>query len=216
MLKKLIRFQFIVLLLACNPASDNSGAGTPPESKEETSGPAEMASTFSLLDQASYDLAKLEHEGKITYKKIWQDTNGENIAIFTQKESELFVYHYSINDDQVKLLRKVYDVEPGCEDDLFIDFVENSIEVTDLDNNNLGELTFAYKKTCTTDVSPRVLKVLLLEDGNKYIMRGYSVVEFGEDQYGGDQTIDPSFENGPPAFLAHAKQVWDKVKTDRY
>ena len=90
--------------------------------------------------------------------------------MFTLKEEELFVYHYSITSDNVTLLRKVYDFEKDCGDyDLFLEFIDHSIQVTDLDNNHIGEITFAYKKACISDVSPLGLKLMILENGNKFI-----------------------------------------------
>ena len=58
-------------------------------------------------------------------------------------------------------MAKVYDFEKNCDYDLTLEFIENSIEVTNLDNNNFGEITFAYKKACISDVSPKDLKLLM-------------------------------------------------------
>ena len=85
------------------------------------------------------------------FKKFWQDSNGENNVLFTQKGLELFVYHYLLKNDQVKLLRKIYDFEEKCEFDLTLKFLEKSI----------GEITFAYQKSCRSGVSPLVLKLLI-------------------------------------------------------
>ena len=166
---------------------------------------------FSVLNKPDYDLSKLEYDGKIVNKKIWQDANGENIALFTRKGNELFVYHYSISADIVKLLRKVYDFERDCDYDLFLEFIENSIGVTDLDENNYGEITFAYKKACISDVSPLDLKLLMLENGNKFIIRGLTVVNTGNEKIGGDKNIDASFEKAPDNFLSHANTIWESV-----
>ena len=168
---------------------------------------------FHILDKSSYDLSKLDYDGKIVKKRIWQDSNGENIALFTRSEEELFVYHYSINANHVKLLRRVYDFEKDCDDyDLFLAFIENSIKVSDLDNNNFGEITFAYKKACVSDVSPLELKLIMLENGNKFIIRGTTVIDTGNVKIGGDKNIDASFENAPDSFLLHANKIWDSIK----
>lgn len=164
-----------------------------------------------LLNKSKYDLSTLDHEGKIVNKRIWNDANGENIVLFTQKEEELFVYHYAIDADTPKLLRKIYDAEKDCEYDLTLDFVGEAIELTDLDNDNIGEITFAYKIACISDVSPVGLKLVMLENGKKFILRGSTIIKMGNDKLGGEKTVDASFKNGPESFLSHANEIWDSV-----
>lgn len=173
--------------------------------------PDQESGKLSLLNQSNYDLKKLDHDGKIVNQRIWNDANGENIVLFTQKEAELFVYHYVIDTDNPKVLRKIYDAEKGCDYDLTLEFVEAAIKLTDLDNDNIGELTFAYKIACISDVSPVGLKLLMLEDGKKFILRGNTIIKMGNDKIGGDKTVDASFKNGPDPFLSHANKVWDSI-----
>lgn len=165
---------------------------------------------FKILDVSNFDLSKLTYDGKVIDKRIWQDSNGENITLFTKTKEALYVYHYIKDSSHIKLLRKVNDFEKKCEYDLILEFVENSITVTDLDNNNLGEISFAYKKACISDVSPIGLKLLILENGHKYIIRGTTLFTMGEEKIGGDKNIDPSFENAPDGFLSHANKIWDE------
>ena len=89
-------------------------------------------SKFNVLNKPTYDLSKLDVDGKIVNKRVWEDSNGENIVLFTRKKNELFVYHYTTKSNNAKLLRKVYDFEKECDYDLIIGFIENSIKVTDL------------------------------------------------------------------------------------
>lgn len=172
---------------------------------------AQESGKLSLLSKSNYDLSKLDHDGKIVHQKIWNDTNGENIVLFTQKEEELFVYHYLIDAETPKLLRKIYDAEKGCDYDLTLEFVEEAIELTDLDNDSIGELTFAYKIACISDVSPVGLKLVMLEGGKKFILRGSTIIKMGSDKLGGDKTVDASFKNGPSSFLAHANETWNSI-----
>ncbi|MEM6801881.1 MAG: hypothetical protein AAF696_10795 [Bacteroidota bacterium] len=164
-----------------------------------------------ILDTPTFDINKLDYEGQIISKKIWEDSNGENIALFTQKEEELFVFHFAIHGEEAKLLRRVYDFEKDCEFDLFLEFFDQSIEVTDLDKDNLGELTFAYKKGCISDVSPVDQKLLMLENGEKYIIRGNTTLKLGPEIIKGIKNIDPSFEAAPDTFLLHADKLWNKL-----
>lgn len=174
--------------------------------EEQTSG------KFSLLDQSSYDLSKLEHDGNIVYKRFWQDSNGENIALFTKKgREELFVYHYTVDSEGEKLLRKVTDAEKACDYDLTLEFIESALQITDLDNNNFGELTFAYKKACISDVSPLDLKLVMLEKGNAFTISGTTSIDQPGIKVEGSKNIDAAFENAPADFLSHANQLWESV-----
>lgn len=166
---------------------------------------------FKILKEVNYPITQLDHEGKIILKKQWQDSNGENIVLFTKKELELFVYHYSVSENRATILRKIYDFEEKCEFDLTLEFLEKSIGITDLDKNNLGEITFAYQKTCRSDVSPLVLKLLILENGEKYILRGTTIVDTGSEKIGGDKKIDASFDQAPSVFLNHANEIWANI-----
>jgi hypothetical protein len=175
---------------------------------------ANETTKFKVLGKPTYDVSKLKHDGKIIIQKIWEDSNGENIVLFTKSKEELFAYHYLINGDNAKLLRRVYDFEKDCEFDLFIDFIENSIGVTDLDKNNLGEITFAYQKACISDVSPKELKLLMLENGNKYIIRGTTSIDKPGTKVDGSKKVDTSFHKAPASFLSHADKIWYKYEKE--
>lgn len=181
------------------------------EEKTVKNQPAQESGSLSLLNKSNYDLSKLDHDGKVLHQRIWNDTKGENIVLFTQKEKELFVYHYLIDADNPKLLRKIYDAEKDCDYDLTLEFVEEAIKLTDLDNDSIGELTFAYKIACISDVSPVGLKLVMLEDGKKFILRGNTIIKMGSDELGGDKTVDASFKSGPSSFLAHANEIWNSI-----
>ena len=167
-----------------------------------------------MLEKSNFELSKLEYAGKMVNKRIWQDANGENIALFTQKKEELFVYHYTINAGKAKELRKIYDFEKDCEFDLFLEFIDQSIQVTDLDNNNLAELAFAYRKACISDVSPKDLKLIMLENGNKFIIRGTTSIDMPGVKVDGMKNVDASFNTAPASFLSHAEKLWDKIKKE--
>jgi hypothetical protein len=162
---------------------------------------------------------KLWPEGKPVTSLRWRDRNGLNIAAFSTAEPGsrtarpdrprpvfLHVLHFVKRDGKWRLLRRVKDFVHTCGLDLTAEFIKPSLSVTDLDDDGKGELTFAYRLGCRGDVSPITLKLLLLEDGAKYILRGSTLVQ-GE---GGKYRIDRSFRRAP-VFLRHAKRVWKKI-----
>ena len=176
-MKKLILFSLIVLVFSCaqseekgkknnnSKAIETQTSKKPKIERDSSTRYHQLKSPrvikFRLLDKPAYTISKLTFDGEIIHQKSWEDTNGENIVLFTKSKEELFTYHYSIIQGNVKLLRRVYDFVKDCDADLTLDFIENSIGVTDLDNNNLGEITFAYQRACISDVSPKQLKLLM-------------------------------------------------------
>src|SRR5690606_29174293 len=76
--------------------------------------------------------------------------------------------------------------------------------------DGIGEVAFAYRADCVSDMSPVTVKLLLLENGDKYILRGTTRIEDPGGAYGGDLKVDPSFTKGPKEFLAHAKALWER------
>lgn len=217
-LMRIVSFILLSLLIAsCTPSSTQQ-----PEEKESAIGEDEIAEqdvevdllTFS--DEIAIDPSTLTYDGDIAFTKSWQDDNGDNIALFTKKEEELFVYHYGRKEGEAKLLRKIYDFEKDCEFDRTLEFLKNDILLTDLDNDQIGEISFAYRKACISDVSPKELKLLILENGDKYIIRGNTLISFGEESYGGEKQVDASFDQAPEGFLSHATQLWEEVVAEVY
>lgn len=194
--------------LSCSTNEQTSNEEIKNEKKQEVF--EEKETPFSIKEKATYDISQLDFDGGIIFSNYWDDKNGENVVLFTEDPGkQLFVYHYAIKDNSPQLLRKVSDFIKDCDWDYAFEFIKPSISATDLDKDNIGEITFAYRITCTSDVSPWELKLLTLENGDKYIIRGTTAISYGEENYGGDKTIDESFTNGPQAFLDHANKTWE-------
>jgi hypothetical protein len=159
--------------------------------------------------------------GEVERAVGWTDENGENLAVFSRTETSrsgragtiasayLDVQHVVLTSTaRPKILRSVRERVDRCDADLLLSFQDAALAVTDLDHDGIGELTFAYALACRTDMTPAALKLLMFENGDKYILRGTMRNEEGK---GGDLRIDPSFASGAPAFLEHAKRSWQKV-----
>lgn len=96
------------------------------------------------------------------------------------------------------------------ESDAFADPTQGDWSVTDLDEDGVGEATFAYTVGCQgDDEEPKTHKVLLVEMHTKYALRGKSSI--------GGTSSKPraSFEGAPEAFLAHAKAVWEDTSAEQ-
>jgi hypothetical protein len=120
----------------------------------------------------------------------------------------LYVTTLRMIGDTWKKIEDIREVVAPCALDLTADFVDGAIGVTDLDDDGEAELTFAYRFGCGGDVSPNTMKLIMLEGPQKYALRGESRVDPGNGvRVGG--TFKPDFGKAPPAFLAHAKKVWE-------
>jgi len=111
-----------------------------------------------------------------------------------------------------KELWSAKDFVEACPFDLLLELVEGSVEVTDLNDDGVAEVSFAYVLTCRSDVSPASAKLLLYEGATKYALRG-SAQDMGG---GGEFTADPAFEKGPKAFRTFAEAKWKRLLVDAY
>ncbi len=96
-----------------------------------------------------------------------------------------------------------------CELDKVLDYRPGSLRVTDLDDDGIAEVTFAYELTCAGDVSPHTRKLLMYEGTAKYALRGETLVDIGNgEKAGGSYELDPALKNGPAVFSDHLKARW--------
>jgi hypothetical protein len=96
-----------------------------------------------------------------------------------------------------------------------MDYIDNTLNVTDLNQNGIGETTFLYKLACRGDVSSEHLKLLMHESNRKYAIRGtITLMMNGEVYQKGEMEIDGSLKKGPEEFLEHALSEWKKYDTE--
>ncbi|MEO0339855.1 MAG: hypothetical protein AAF242_11625 [Bacteroidota bacterium] len=210
--KQIYLFMLLIIFSCTNPESSET-------SEDQAATQTQEAKNFKVLDSYDFDLSKLSHEGEITTIKFWQDAQGDNIVLFTKQEdltkgeADLFAYHYLIEQENPRLLHDIKDSVTDCADaDLLLDFDTEAFSITDLDQDNIGELTFAYKMTCTTDVSPQTLILHLFEGDSDYTLVGDTEVPINAEETIGGAIRETNFADAPAMFLPHAKDVWEKVK----
>lgn len=207
---------FASLTFACNNNTNS-------ETKNETEEPENVSKTLGNAEKVELkiltfdkEIAKnLAHTGEIVYGKAWTDSNGENIIILSEKQTmisnqiksddtrELHAYHYVKTADKYTLIREIKDFENNCEGFNRARFIENTLEITDLDNDGLGEITFVYNTGCLVQMTENIgLKLIMLENGEKYAIRGTANT--------GETKIDSAFNSAPKAFQEHAKKIWSQ------
>jgi hypothetical protein len=144
----------------------------------------------------------------------FRDANGVNVFVMARSESaDLTATHAIVEGNRVVATkRRVVQPRPPCDVDYPAEFVDGATSITDLDDDGLAEITFAYKYACVGDISPREYKLLVLEDGVKAILRGAEVVTWrdgsGKPMRIGEGTFAPEGFEDHPRWLEHAKTVW--------
>lgn len=196
---------------------------------------SDTAEKFSITALDPQDFSTLELKGKPVNAQSWKDLNGKNLLFLTQtgiiqgktdtcQSAELYLYHYIHEGGQFSLIRKIYDVVKDCQFDIYAGFLGSSLTITDLDNDNFAEITILYKLTCRSDVTPASMKLIMIENGDKYALRGSMLNAYIKHlsdtermkeikEYGwGKYTVDKSFKKAPIVFLEFSKKRWELFK----
>jgi len=152
-----------------------------------------------------------EHEGILISKKFWKDKNGRNTVLFAKNKFDIYAYHYLIPTGDVKLLQRIEDGINGCDADLTLDLIYESISITDLNNDDIGEITFAYTKACISDVSPLNLSLYTLTGGNQYHITGQTAVFLDDKKIGGSTITNSTFDKASESLKVHAEKIWSDL-----
>ncbi|THU39764.1 hypothetical protein FAM09_11635 [Niastella caeni] len=169
--------------------------------------------------------AGIKYLGKLKNAIRWTDKLGDNILVTSEtgihnnpkfkhendgSDVELYAGHYLVGDS-LQLTWKVYDFISDCMVDLEASFIKNTLQVTDLNNDGVGEVWLMYKTVCHGDVSPLTMKIIMYEGAQKFAMRGHNKVRVSATKFnGGDYKFDEAFNAGPKAFRDFALQLWNK------
>ena len=163
-------------------------------------------------------LRKIVSDDAIVDKALqFEDKNGKNYLVATtlQNRSDewaskaILVQHYiEKSNKKLVLIRQITDNEDHCELDNDLQFMTESLRITDLDKNNYAEITFLYKVGCRSDVSPIGLKLMVIENGNKAGVRGQTQPRgFGFPK---EKVADAAFKKLPKAIQDQAHKLWNK------
>ena len=167
----------------------------------------------------------------IASAKTFVDSNGTNYIAFstTSKDEQsgetghsrarvLYIDHWVVSGHgEPRELLPARDFYNDCEmGALTAAFVPGAFGVTDLDRDSIAEVTYGYQLACRSDVRPATYKLLLVEDGAKYILRGTSRLAHGPDgpPVGGEFTSEPAATAWPAGFYDHAVALWNTTDAD--
>ena len=230
-MKKIFLLGLILLsFISCESASENKN-DTADESEivmDEATDDSVAQPIELILERIQGDDIPVEcdYNGYMHYCWTWTDEAGVNYLLRTLSEPEveiyespdsfeitsqyLHVYHYrKAKGDEMELIRELTDFVKACEFDVNIAHLDG-VELTDVDQDYIGEVTFGYRLACRSDVSSSDQKVILFEDGDKFILRGTSQV-YG---YGGDYEAGDEFDDANPDFLYQVAAYWDRYQVE--
>ena len=162
---------------------------------------------------------KTQIKGQLNAGLRWSDRLGENYAVFSTvsarrhdgfSDNSVFLQakHFTVVKGKAKLVRFIRELKACPDFDNVTRFVNSSIGVTDLDGDGYGELSFVYFTDCVSDMSPYAAKLMLLENGKKYPIRGFVKYVFGGDTAPSEYKLGREFNNAPAAFKAFALKLW--------
>lgn len=167
-------------------------------------------------------------KGNIKQFRRWTDRLGDNYLLLTEtdeakstariskygvpcnggcSDKELYAYHFIGKDS---LLWKLNDFMKACNVDNIAEFRKGATKITDLDKNGIAEIWIMYSMTCTSDVSPRTLKLIMYEGNKKYAIRGTSqpAKNMTDEKFGAKYIPGNEFESLSQAFKDFAKKLW--------
>ena len=203
---------------------DHTGAITDSRAKEE------------LINQQPIEEHQLPKG--ITYSGTFKgaiqyfDKSGEHVTLITENtysgsvtgegfaNAELYAYHFDVNEsNSVTQTWKVYDFYKECPVDVIAEFLENTFQITDLDNNGIAEIWLVYIQGCKGDISPWNMKIIMYQGEQKFAMRGMQKIVYMSDgrthEYGGEYKFDDAFNAASKVFRDFAEKLWESNCEDR-
>lgn len=148
-----------------------------------------------------------------------------------------YVRHQGQHDYQE--LWRLQDAVADCALDLTLRLQPGSTAITDLDQNGRSETTLVYALACRGDISGADLKLIMRAGATKYALRGSSLVQYDsipaeqrqprnpcclnklsatqreQGNTEGYYQTEAEFQAAPPAFLAFARQHWQKFSVEK-
>lgn len=167
--------------------------------------------------------SEVSFNGELVQALTWQDNNGENIVVLSETEKAMSTtrpekgyYEASLDARHFVKIEEhwhgkwtLHDQVNECNLLINSNFVDGAFEVTDKNNNGVGEVWMVYNMGCHRDKQPSYMKVVMYEGETRYSMRGLPKGGSSKDEIAAsDYTLDANFKQGPAAFKDYALELW--------
>ena len=173
---------------------------------------------------------EIKYNGKIKSAITWNDKLGKNFVLTCEtgefetknsenngRDSQIYAYHFILSKNIIKQNWIIYDYIKDCPVDIEASFLKNTLYITDLNNDGIGEIWIMYKIVCHGDVSPCEMKIIMYQGKQKLAMRGQNRVKVSDKEYyGGNYTFDKAFNEAPNYYKDYAKKLWNKNINEKW
>jgi hypothetical protein len=217
---------FFFLFIACNKKTEDKIAAIKTQEKPALEIVTEKISKANLPKEIVF-------EGNLKEISKLKDAAGEHIVLLTETgetpskkiadqddatDFKIFAYDYLFDktENKYKINWKTYDFITNCQFDLSMGFLEKTFQTTDLNKNGIAEVWTMYAMTCTSDVSPKEMKIIMHEGKTKFALRGESLLIIDTEKMGGNYTFDENFTKAPKEFKAFALKMWNENNLQKY
>ena len=182
---------------------------------------------IAVADILGWLAAGMTPAGEVLDAGRWTDRNGRNLLVVTRHvdardasgamaAATIGVLHVAHLESRPVVLRRMTDPSgPACEFD-FVSAVGRDYQVAgDLDGDGYLEVSVAWDSSCLSEASRSTVKVALLSNGRKYILRGLGW-PYGRpagDQWPDTQVVEtqPAASSWPAGFHAQAENVFRRL-----
>jgi hypothetical protein len=163
-------------------------------------------------------------KGKVNQAIQFQDNTGSYLTFNTQtgeqpqkgddqfKQAHLYAYLYQNKGNGLYTpIWQLHDFIANCDLDIKAQIIPGSLTVTDLNKNGKAEVWIAYRLSCSGDISPSELKVVMQEQKLKFLKHGIGKIKIGKaHQPDGGEVISDQFKKAPISFKQYADKLWNK------
>jgi hypothetical protein len=160
-----------------------------------------------FLAAQSPSLAGMPFKGELLHQQRFTDNGGENVILISsidhpkEQRNDIFAYQYRVVGGKPSLVWDIQDFStPLCN----MAVAEGSIQVIDLDQDGLCEVSLLYQQRCD-GLDPYVTKLILHSKGKKYAIRGLFAVEDGSQL---EKKPDPANAGAPAAVRNFLDAEW--------
>jgi hypothetical protein len=153
--------------------------------------------------------------GEINEAWTWTDKNGRNLVVTTtevtgRNRKTLRVIHLADVDGDIRTLRVMRDPNlPDCKNKGAVGaagFTKNAMMVRDLNGDGIAEVTAGWTSRCGARTGNSEIKLALITDGKKYIIRDEGVVGKA-----GAGSPDPKASSWPKGFYPALTKLYKKL-----